>query len=74
MSFKRIKLLYLDKLSYIIFVVLILVIKEEDIEKVLSEKILYLLSKLLAILQTCIINIESTCFYLCFFISFFITL
>ena len=61
-------------MSYVIFVVLVLVIEEEDIENVLLEELLYLLSKLSVILWIYIIDIESTCFYLYFFISFFITL
>ena len=43
-------LLYLNKLSCIIFVVSVSVVEEKDTGKVLLEEILYLLSKLLTIL------------------------
>ena len=71
---KKTELSHLNKLSHIIFIVLILVIEEEDTEKVLLEEVLYFLSKLLVILQTCIINIEDACFCLHLFVSFFIAL
>ena len=72
-SFERTELLHLDKLFYITSLVSeLVVIEEEDIEKVLLKEFLYLLSKLSAVLQIYIINTEDT--YLLCFISFFITL
>ena len=44
------KLLHLNKLSYVIFIVLVLVIEEKDTENVLLKELLYLLSKLSAVL------------------------